>query len=204
MLSVLLAPAIPSAPANLSEKQMGAAKVHIVVVDGFGRDLGEANIESFQDADGHELAKRFRQNTAIEIPYRTYSMRVHMTGFWTAEKKVYVFKPDVWIVVGLRVGEELPVFPAPRWVVTGTVRNFDPGEQPIYMRLVGLYTDYLIEDRLDVAGQSGNFTLAGVNPQGKFLLITLGRTRTLDVRQIEIPTKAPIVIELGSTGSPKL
>jgi hypothetical protein len=176
---------------------VGQATVQIVAVDGFGRDLGEAKIDSFRDEDhGHQLAGRFRENRGQNIPYGTYDLKLHRTGFFSTERKIYVFKPDVWVVVALEVGEELPAFPAPSWTLSGTVKNFNLAEEPIYVRLVGLYSNYRIEDRLDVSGQSGSFTLAGRNPRGRFLLITVGRTHILDIREVEIPCMDPIVIDL--------
>ena len=97
----------------------------------------------------------------------------------------------------MAAGEEGGAFPAAKRVVSGTIKNFDKSEEPVYVRLTGLYLDYVIEDRLDVSGNSGTFTLAGDTPEGEFLLITIGRTRVLDTREIKIPQNNPLVIDLA-------
>lgn len=196
---------------SVGQQRPSKATVHIVIVDGFGRDLGEAKVSSFKDVgSGHDLAKRFRENTAKGIPYGVYQVRAYEVGYSTGQTIAQVFQPDVWVVVGLRIGEELPMFPAPRLQLTGTVKNFDPGEEPIYLRLVAVHSDFMMDSRLygrlDASGQSGTgtFTLAGVIPDGKYFLITIGRTRILDVRQlkVEFPAKGPIVIDLGQGENP--
>jgi hypothetical protein len=182
------------------EQRAEKATVHIVVVDGFGDDLGEANVASFKDSDtGQDLAGRFHENTATGIPYNVYQIRVHQVGFFTAEVTAQVFQPDVWVVIGLRYGEELPVFPAARLQLSGTIKNLDSGEQPVYLKLVGVYSDFIMETRVEATGHSGTFTLAGVIPDGKYILITLGRTKMLDVRQLDVafPVRDPIVIDLA-------
>jgi len=190
---------------NAGQQQPSQATVHVVVVDGFGRDLGEAKVDSFKDmGSGRDLAGRFQENAAKGIPYGVYQVRVHKAGFFTGQMTTQVFQPDVWVVVGLRVGEEGPMFPAPRLQLTGTVKNFGPGEEPIYLRLVAVYSDFMMDARVKASGQSGTFTLAGIVPDGKYILITIGRTRILDVRQLklEIAAKEPIVIDLGQGENP--
>jgi hypothetical protein len=176
------------------------ATVHIVVVDGFGDDLGEAVVTSFRDfGTGQDLAGRFHENTATGIPYNVYQIRVHQVGFFTAQVTAQVFQPDVWVVIGLRYGEELPAFPAARLQLSGSIKNLDLGEEPVYLKLVGVYSDFIMESRVEATGHSGTFTLAGVIPDGKYILMTLGRTKILDVRQLDVkvPVPTPIVIDLA-------
>jgi hypothetical protein len=65
--------------------------------------------------------------------------------------------------------------------------------------LVGVYPDFNMETRVEARGHSGRFTLAGVIPDGKYILITLGRAKILDVRQLDVrfPMRTPIVIDLA-------
>jgi len=87
------------------EKHLGEATVHIVAVDNFGDDLGESKIESFKDVDyGHELARRFHENTASKIPYSVYSLLLSHRGFESTKRTVYVFNSDVWVLVGIGCG----------------------------------------------------------------------------------------------------
>jgi len=174
------------------------AIVHIVLVDGFGRYLGEAKVASFKNMDsGQDFSRYFQENTAKNIPYSVYQVRVHKTGYFSGQVTAQVFQPEVWVVVGLRYGEELPAYPAPRLRLTGTVKNLDPSDQPVYMRLVGVYSDFMMDTRVNL-DQSRAFTFAGVIPDGAYILLTIGRTRVLDVRQLKVafPAKEPIVIDL--------
>jgi hypothetical protein len=186
---------------SAGQQQAKKAIVHIVVVDGFGRDLGEAKVVSFKDiATSHDLARRFHENTATGVPYGVYEVVVQQTGSFAAHLTTQVFEQDVWVVAGLRYGEELPVFPAARLQLSGTIKNLDPGEQPVYMRLMGVYPDFIMQTKVETSGQSGTFTLAGVIPDGKYVLITIGRTKVLHVQLLDVkfPAQTPIVIDLGN------
>jgi hypothetical protein len=179
------------------QQQTRQATVHLVVVDGFGRDLGEAKVSSFTDVDtGKNLAERFHDNTATGVPYGIYTVHAREVGYFTGEVTAQVFQPNVWVVVGLRYGEELPIFPAPRLQIPGTVKNIDPSEQPVYVRLAAVYSDFIMDTRVAL-DHSGSFTLAGVIPDGKYVLITIGRTKVLDFRLIDVQRPmAPITIDL--------
>jgi hypothetical protein len=187
-------------PSAAQQQRTEKATVHIVVVDGFGDDLGEAKVASFKDSGtGQDLAGRFHENTATGVPYNVYQIRVQRVGFFTAQVTAQVFQPDVWLVIGLRYGEELPAFPAARLQLSGSIKNLDPREEPAYLKLVGVYADFIMETRVEASGHSGTFTLAGVIPDGKYILITLGRTKILDVRLLDVqfPARTPIVIDLA-------
>src|SRR5262249_36018138 len=122
---------------NARQRRQNKATVHIVVIDGFGRDLGEAKVDSFKNMDsGQDFSRHFQENTAKDIPYSVYQVRVNVPAYFSGQVTAQVFQPVVWVVVGLRYGEELPIYPAPRLQLTGTVKNIDPGEQPVYTRLV--------------------------------------------------------------------
>jgi hypothetical protein len=185
---------------SIAQQLPSMATVHFVVMDGFGRDLGDAKVDSFKENSGagKDFAKLFRNNLAKDIPYGVYEIRAYKTGYFTGQAMVQVFQPDVWVVVGLRAGEELPKFPAPRMQLTGTVKNSDPGEEPVYLRLMAVYSDFMVDAKVTISGQSGTFTFAGIIPDGKYILITNGATRILDVRQLKLdfPAKEPIVVDL--------
>jgi hypothetical protein len=188
---------IPSA----GQQQARKATVHVVFVDGFGRDISEATVASFKNTDNdHDLARQFHKSRVTGVPYGVYEVRVVQVGYATAHVTAQVFQPDVWLVVALRPGEELPVFPAARLQLSGTIKNLDPGEQPAYVRLVGVYPDFIMQARVEASGHSGNFTLAGVIPDGKYVLITIGRTKVLDIQMLDVkfPMQTPIVIDLAA------
>ena len=190
---------------NAAQQRPSKGTVHLVVMDGYGRDLGEAKVVSFKEngGTGRDFARIFRDNAAKGIPYGVYEIRVNKPGYFTGQAVAQVFQPDVWVVVGLRVGEELPIFPAPRMQLTGTVKNFDSGEEPVYLKLMAVYSDFMVDAKVTVSGQFRTFTFAGVIPDGKYILITSGRTRVLDMRQLKLdfPAKEPIVVDLKPAGS---
>ena len=182
------------------QQQARKAKVHIVVVDGFGRDIGEGEVVSFKDTDtDHDLARQFHKNAATGVPYNVYEVRVTKVGYVTASVVAQVFQPDVWLVVSLRYGEDLPIFPAPRLQLSGTIKNIDPNEEPLYVRLMGVYPDFIMQTRVELSGNPRSFTLAGVIPDGKYVLIIIGRTKVLHLQEIDVefPAKTPIVIDLA-------
>jgi hypothetical protein len=176
------------------------ATVNLVAVDGSGGELGPLKILSFiSESSGHDFRDRFQSKTATNIPYGTYRVKVGHVAHWTTEKTVFAFKPNVSVVVGLPLSElGDTATPSPQWVVSGRIENINPAEQPVYVKLVGLYLDYTIEDKVDLSEDVGRFVLAGRNPQGRYLLMTLGRHHLLDVREIKIPTNAPLEINLHS------
>ncbi len=194
-------PVTVSKPEVYIEVSMRTATVHVMPVlnngwteEGFVETIAEFR---FSDDDS-DLADRFKGGTATEVPYGEYSLKVFSTGTFSAYRKVYVFKPEVWVVAGLNFEPQSPESMAPRNVLTGAVEHIPPNEEPVYVRMVGIYLDYRIDDRVQVFGDIGTFTLTGINPYGSFLLITTGRTGVLDIRQIEIPeaAKRPITIDL--------
>lgn len=188
-----------------AQEQARKATVHIVVVDGFGHDLGEANVTSFQSfGSGKNLAQRFHDNTAKDVPYGVYRVRAHKVAFVSGEVTARVFQPDVWVRIGLSISEELPIYPAPRLQVSGTIKNLDPAEEPLYVRLAAVYSDFVMDTRVESSGASGAFTFSGVIRDGKYELITIGRTKILDVRTIDVtyPVKTPIVIDLQFAPTP--
>ena len=182
---------------NVGQWKQEKATVHIVVVDGFGRDLGVAEVESFKYAERQDFSRHFQRNTAKDIPYGDYQVRVRITGFYSGQITAQVFQPVVWVVVGLMAGGERGEYPGPTVQMTGTVRNIDPGEKPVYIRLAAVYSNFMMDTRVSL-DQSGAFTLAGVIPDGEYILLTIGRTRVLDVRQLKVasPAKEPIIIDL--------
>jgi hypothetical protein len=193
IVAVLLAPAISTRQSSVTS----FAKVHIVAVDDSGRDLGEAISVSFEDAEKHDWAKHFRGNVAEHIPYGAYRIKIAKEGFWPGYADIYVYKPEVWGLVALFPGEEAPAFPSPSWVASGTVVNLSPADAPIYVKLVGAYSNFVMEDRVDIKGTSGSFLLTGENAEGKFVLLTMGRAGILDLREVDLPSRLPIEIDLA-------
>ncbi len=189
---------------NAGQRRQDKTTVYIVAVDGFGRDIGEIEVDSFKYEE--DFSKHFQRNTAKEIPYGEYKVRVHKTGYHSGEITAQVFQPVVWVVVGLIPGGTLRgEYTGARLQMTGTVRNIDPSEQPAYIRLAAVYSNFMMDSRVNVRDKSGTFTLAGVIPDGEYILLTIGRTRVLDMRQLKVafPAKEPIMIDLEPAAGKK-
>ncbi|HSS97773.1 MAG TPA: hypothetical protein VLK33_12120 [Terriglobales bacterium] len=177
------------------------ATVHLV-------DLGPLNtsssietlVSSFRNrVDEYELASRFKNGVADNVPYGTYDIRVSKRYATPLERRVDVFQPDVWIVTSLQLSPiSLPEYRAPANVVAGRLENIDPADATLYVSLVGIHSNFRIDDRVSVTGTSGTFSLAGFNPSGDFLLLTYGSKGILDIRCVQLPTKTSIVVDLGT------
>ena len=177
------------------------ATIHIVDVGPLAVPSEDIEVERFKSReDGYDLADRFTHDSAAKVPYGIYDIRVKMRSAAAEEvnRRVDVFQPDVWVLTELYVSPiSLPEYPAPRYVLTGAIRNLNADDEPIYVTLVGLHIDFRIDDKVTVSENSGTFSLAGFNPRGMFLLITSGRRGVLDIREVTIPSKEPIVIDLN-------
>jgi hypothetical protein len=159
------------------------------------------NIQSFESLDDDsDLADYFQGNTAANIPYGDYELHIESNLGRTTVRPVGVYEPEVWVTVGINFVTSEHDYVGPSEVLTGTVNHISPDEDPVYVRLLGIYLDYAIDDRVKISGTSGTFTLAGNNPYGKFLLVTTGRTGALDIREVDIPAKNPVVIDLSQPG----
>lgn len=156
------------------------ARVRIVLKDRVGHDLGGGIVVSFKSrGNGKDFAKNFHVNDASEIPFGSYDLEVYKTGWFTTWRTVDVYAPEVWVLVGLEVGTELPEFPAPNRNIIGRIQHVDPSEEPIYIRMVGLYSSYLADAKLNSSGNSGTFQIAGRIPDGRFMLLIIGRSGLL-------------------------
>ena len=157
---------------TLPQLKQAKAQVHILLTDGSSRDIGEGVIASFKSrTTGKDFAKEFRENRATAIPYDSYDLKVYRTGFSTAWRSVDVYAPEIWVLVGLRVGEELPEFPAARHTLNGTIKKFGAELDPVHVRLVGLYSSYMADARVSLTLDSRTFQFAGIIPDGRFVLL---------------------------------
>lgn len=185
-------------PSIRARQSASSAKVHLVTVDSAGHDLGEVNVASFKsEYDGREFAKQFVGNDAKAIPYGEYRIKIYKQGFFPTTADVYVYQPSVWLLLGVSLGEEQPIFPSPSWVASGRIDGIQPADQPIFVKLLGVYLPFFTEDRVQVTGNTGTFSLAGVNVRGKFILLAIGKTGVIATREVELPSNGPITIDLS-------
>jgi hypothetical protein len=184
------------------EACMRKANVHIVALDSFGNpDLGAIKVDSFRDdANDSDLAGHFEGNEGTKIPYGIYELGASAKGSFPVRRRVDVFQPEVWVVIGLGLADALPEFLAPTWSLNGTIYNIPLDEMPLYVKLSPIYTDYSADAKVEVSGTRGTFRLAGADPWGKFALITIGKTGVLDIRVIDIRANSSVNLDLKQEG----
>ncbi len=197
LVAIVLCPA-------LQQRQTETATIHVRIVDVRAHDVGEARIESFKQVEffssrknRKDYASRFHQNTASDIPYGIYHLRVSARGFWSAERDVRVFQSDVRVVVQLELGMGSDEGGFVSYPVSGRVKNLLPSSEPVWVKLVGVYSGVNMETKVS---SSGDFILNKV-PQGGYVLITIRETKILDCRPVEVPMSAPVLIELRTDKS---
>jgi hypothetical protein len=177
------------------QQELQMASVQIVIVDGMGRHLEKPEVSSFIETDtGKNYASLFNDGQA-SVPFGDYVLKVHSTGFFTGERHLQVFQPEVSIIVALEPGAESRVA-SPLIHLTGKLLNVSSAEKPVYLHLSGLYLDFQADTALNDANQ---FCFTGRIPTGKFVLTTTGRTGILDIRWIENPTTKPLLVHLDRT-----
>lgn len=185
------------------------ATVHIVPIlySASGRYMDfEAKVASFKGDDfGLDLASRFKKNTVTNVPYGTYDLRVENKYFYTIERKVDVFQPEVWVLIQPILDDLGDRTLGTTMTLSGTIKNLDPTDEPIYVRLVNIFPDSMYtaaagDTKVIVSGNSGTFTLAVALSRGTYTLVTFGRSGILDFRKVEITDlyrQNPIVIDLS-------
>ena len=130
-------------------------------------------------------------------PYGIYQIKLSDPFTGIIRREVDVFQPSVWVLSGLLAFGEYPAFLGPRAMVEGKVVNIPNGERPVYVRLMGLYFEHTLDDLVKGTASAGDFTLAGFNPDGLYILLTIGRSGILDAREIKLPPSEPVVIDLA-------
>lgn len=174
------------------------AVVHVVPFDVYGTRLdGDVDVEEFRSEDNRDFAKSFNRNTAMDVPFGVYTIRLRLRGFWSTEKQVRVFQPIIWIPAGLEVGME----GGPRkYDLSGHVQNTsNVGGEPVWLHLIGVYSGAETDTQADA---SGNFTLAGV-PDGAYVLVTTQRGQTVNVRTVKVPVNDDTVLMIKLSEEPK-
>lgn len=177
------------------------ATVHIVYLNWGGDDMGKVAVQSFKSEEGKEFKSLFRENTAHKIPYGVYDLTADLNGFLPDRKMVDVVQPEVWVVVHPWFVHGDAIGYGPDFVVHGTVKNIGPKDEPIYVRLVGVYNQYSQDTKVQTVGTSGTFNLSGIGPDGRYVLITAGRSGVLDMRALTTGNAPwpPIDIDLAKS-----
>lgn len=183
-----------SYPAQATEEPK-TATVHLRIVDAVGvLDLGVARVESFERKYGQvpsdDYSGRFYKNKATRIPYDFYELCARRETFRTACTEVDVSQPEVWVVLGLRLGN-LGVGTS---LVEGSISGVKSSESNLWVRLVGIYSGFSVDAKVD---QSGKFQASGA--VGKYVLVVMQNDRILHTQAISIPASGPILIDLAQS-----
>lgn len=173
------------------------AKVEVVAFEASGRFLGRPKVSTFEDVgDKRNLAVRFRDGVATEIPYSVYRIETRLPGYFPDIRYVQVYQPKVTVVVGLRFGQELPQVP-PR--LGGRITGLNTPLEKTYVKLIGVYENVSAESAIS---SDGSFTLAGLAP-GKFLLLVVSESGVLASRELTIPyIGPPLDVRIGDGAFP--
>jgi len=159
------------------------ATVHLKLVDFRGEDLGDGTVEIFRDAFGESkknLASRFTANTAQNVLFGTYRIRVYKKQFSFAERTILVNQPNVWAVMQLYVGEENGPL---KYTIAGKVVGSAPNS-PVWIRATGLYSSIIADTQMR---KDGTFQL--VLPYGVYVITTRSGTHAMDTRTVTVPTE---------------
>lgn len=171
------------------------ATVHLVVFAPSGDRLDGLQVDSFISVEtGKDFKSEFTGDFAKGIPFGEYELTAHRVGFRTTRKSVHVYDSDSWLEVGLILGQ-IDNFVGVE--LSGAVNNIPSGQEPAYVRIIGIFADRELTAKLNPRGRNATFKVAGEMPSGKYLIITVGGDRVLDVRRLDLPTSKPIVISLG-------
>ncbi|MBZ5614042.1 MAG: hypothetical protein LAO23_08555 [Acidobacteriia bacterium] len=165
--------------------------VYVVNGDELGNDV---DVDLFQSrGEKTNFAERFHRGSATEIPYGTYTARIHVRGFPSVERVVKIGQPNAAVVVGLQIAVEGHI---PTSDISGRIRGIDPAAGSVRVRLAGVYSD----DVFDAEAKAEEFFF-GTVPHGHYILAVTQAGRTLGTRAIKVPSESPIVIEIFDTKS---
>ncbi len=169
------------------------ATLRIKIVSQSGNDLGIAEVTSLRriyPAIDRERRAEFKGNVMSGLPYGTYRIRLHAKGFRTVEREVQIYQPEVWAVLQLQIGEE----GGPSlFDVNGHITMAEPTDDSVWMRLVGIYSNFVFDAKAD---QTGAFKIGGV-PLGDYILFVRVETHVLEIRRVHVPAPEAITIQLS-------
>jgi len=171
------------------------ATVHLVLDFDLPGTSTAFRVDSFVNRDGDfDLASHFQDKLGLKIPYGTYDLQVfHHLGY--ARRRVDLFQPEVWVILGIETYGESEAL-GPRTTFAGRIENIQPGDEPLFVRLVGTYFSYSLDAKVSVTGTSGTFQLVGDEPYGRYLLLTVSSKGILDIREFDPNQDTPIVVRL--------
>jgi len=169
------------------------ATVHVRIVSFVGEDLGSPRIRRFQSlTTGQDLASRFQNGAASNVPFGEYRIDASQTGFSSAQRNVSVYQNEVWVILGLDVGTN-DGGPLPVHQVAGSIKNVGSQEPTIWLKLVSIHTGFIANGKVS---DDGNFTIAGI-PAGVYVLIAVQEAKVRAMKVVSVPTADSISLDLS-------
>jgi len=185
------------------------ARVHVALLITGARSVKDAgtglvHVRSFRSDYGTEMAGLFKGAVADEVPYGSYDLELFDPLGGVIKRQVDVFQQDVWVYSGLLARDGDRPYLGPENIVRGMVKNIPANERPVFVTMSGVYLSRMINSSVSDTGNGrGTFGLAGVNPDGVYMLFTIGRSGILDAREFQLPGESEIVVDLSRPNSPK-
>jgi hypothetical protein len=162
-----------------------SATVTVLAFDTDGRALGAPSITRFESDDHKNLAARFHQGVAENVPFGEYRLQGYLPAYSSDSTHVAVFQQRVAVVLGLNVGYELPIAPP---ILRGRVIGLS-GEstKKAFVKLTSVFAH---ESMDSVIAPTGEFELCGFS-QGQYMLLVINDAGVVAGRAIKIPYTAP-------------
>jgi hypothetical protein len=176
--------------------------VQLLLVDTTGNTLtSEAQVEDFTALEqaqhfratdpGKDYSTKFNHNMA-DGPYH---LKVRTTGFWSAERFVQVNHTDTWVVVALQVGMDVTEGGLPAYEVRGRIEDAPYGAEPTFVRLSGVFSDLVADDK---ARPDGEFDFGLIAP-GLYTLTATQAGKVIALKAVEVSSgMSALLLHVGA------
>jgi hypothetical protein len=167
------------------------ATVKIVAYDTRGMRLGAPNVLNFESESHEDLAAKFHKGLAENIPFGVYRIKAQLPAYFSEVRYVRVYQDRVTAIVGLNLGNELPIMPASlHGRIIGTA---GAGFKGTFVKLSGIFANTSLESEI---GPNGEFEMSGVT-DGVYMLLIASEQGVLASKAITVPYAGLLEINLG-------
>jgi len=163
LLLVVLLEALASLGSTEGQPLRGTV-VFRVVFSATGAPLPGATLTVRGDPADQDLSQYLRGKSLVDIPYGTYELTIRGRGMATVRTRITVDAPRTWRTVGLTL--EAPEYGAMEPSMSGTVMFRNEPVPTAWIKVVGVYSDTMMETMAD---SNGNFRLDGLG-DGLYLI----------------------------------
>ena len=160
------------------------AKIRVIAFDTSGKLLQTPVVAVFDSDEGKHLADEFHSGVAVGVPYGTYRIEAHLTAYASDIRYVRVYQPNVTVILGLTLSEELPEVPP---TLRGCITSQGELPENVFVKLLGVYNTISMEAYVSA---NGGFELGGLTV-GRFLLLAIDKSGILASKVVTIPYSGP-------------